>query len=131
MPRLVDDRMLGQWRALDALYVLKKLGCYVKLDVSFHPLKVKRTERYQVNVNGQDWELVLTGPKFWDTRANKGGGGAVDLTMHLLNLDFKGASRLLGTVLSDAPLPIVSIQPPHCSGQSNLRKCAGPKHGMA
>ena len=131
MTRLVDDRTLGQWRALDALYVLKKLGGYVQLDVSFHPLKVKRTERYHVNVNGQDWELVLTGPKFWDTRANKGGGGAVDLAMHLFNLDFKGALRLLCTVLSDVPQSIVGVQPPHCSGQSTLRKCEGPEHGMA
>jgi hypothetical protein len=102
MSKLVDDSTLEQWRSLDALFVLAALGCYAKRDVSFHPLKDRNTVRYHVNANGRDWELLLTGPKFWDTRAEKGGGGAIDLTMHLFKVDFKHALRMASAVLSPA-----------------------------
>jgi hypothetical protein len=103
MSRLVDDRTLEEWRQLDALFVLDKLGCYAKRDVSFRPVKASKTARYHVNANGRDWELLLTGPKFWDSRAGKGGGGALDLAMHLFALDFKRALLMLRTALIEAP----------------------------
>jgi hypothetical protein len=34
--------------------------------------------------------------KFFDTRAEKGGGGAIDLAMHLFRIDLKAATGLLG-----------------------------------
>jgi len=103
MQKLVDDRVLEHWRALDALVVLERLGCYAKRDVSFLPITAKNTARYHVNANGRDWELLITGAKFWDTRANKGGGGAVDLAMHLFAVDFKHALLMLHSALSDSP----------------------------
>ncbi|CAG9170825.1 hypothetical protein [Cupriavidus pinatubonensis] len=101
MSKLVDDQTLVEWRELDTLYVLKRLGCYAKRDISFHPIKAKGTVRYHVNANAHDWELLIAGPKFWDARANKGGGGAIDLAMHLFNLDFKHAVRMLRAALSE------------------------------
>ena len=35
--------------------------------------------------------------KFFDTRADKGGGGAIDLAMHLLRLDFVAAVKRLSS----------------------------------
>lgn len=111
MPKLVDDLTLEQWRTLDVLDVLEKLGCYAKRDVSFVPIKAKNTLRYHVNANGAEWELLVTGPKFWDTRREKGGGGAVDLTMHLFKLDFKNAVQFLRRALASAPTgPSVSAE---------------------
>lgn len=104
MARLVDDRTLEQWRALDALYVLTRLGCYTKRDVSFHPITATHTARYNVNANERDWELLLTGSKFWDTRAKKGGGGAIDLAIYLFGLDFKSALRMLAKALPETTL---------------------------
>lgn len=103
MGKLVDDQTLEQWRALDALFVLERLGCYIKRDTSFHPITAKDTARYHVHANGRDWELLITGPKFWDARANKGGGGAVDLAMHLFALDFKRALSMLRVALFSPP----------------------------
>lgn len=93
--RSVDNLTLERWRALDALLVLEKLGCYMKVNHTFEPLTAHNTQRYHVNADGQDFELLLQGPKFFDTRLQRGGGGAVDLVMHVRHVDFKGAAELL------------------------------------
>ncbi|WP_456805328.1 hypothetical protein [Cupriavidus sp. CP313] len=91
----MDNLALEHWRALDALQVLEKLGGYAKVDSTYEPVSAHDTKRYHVSINGRDFELLLQGPKFYDIRLARGGGGAVDLAMHLHNLDFKGATALL------------------------------------
>ena len=91
----VDSLTLGRWRELDALLMLEKLESYVKADDTFEPLSTHGTQRYHVNADGQDFELLLRGPKFFDVRLQRGGGGAVDLVMHVRQVDFKGATDLL------------------------------------
>jgi hypothetical protein len=131
MARLVDDRTLEQWRELDALFVLDRLGCYAKRDVSFHPIKARKTARYHVNANGRDWELLITGPKFWDTRADNGGGGAVDLVMHLFSLDFRRALRMLRTALPESSTTSPCSRPHDDSVLSIRDHLAGPNDGEA
>lgn len=91
----VDNLTLERWRALDALLVLEKLGCCAKADNSFEPLSALGTQRCHVNAEREDFELLLLGPKIFDTRLKRGGGGAVDLVMHVRHVDFKGATALL------------------------------------
>lgn len=93
--RAVDNLTLERWRALDAVGVLEKLGCYMKVDSTYEPVSSRDTQRYHISVNGRDFELLVRGPKFYDTRLARGGGGAVDLAMHLHSLDFKDATGLL------------------------------------
>jgi len=52
-----------------------------------------------VSVSGGVVELLATGSKWYDTRVEKGGGGAIDLAMHLLGLDFVSAVKKLETRL--------------------------------
>ena len=42
-----------------------------------------------------EFEILTTGTKWYDTRAKKGGGGAIDLAMHVLRLSFVDAVRRL------------------------------------
>jgi hypothetical protein len=91
----VDNSSLERWRSLDAVRVLQVIADHAKRDASFVPAKAANTQRWHASVSGQDFELLLTGPKFWDTRENVGGGGAVDLAMHVTRLKFKAAVRLL------------------------------------
>jgi len=93
--RSVDNSTLRHWRALDALSVLQKLECHLKADITFRPRDAQGTQRYHINANGRDFELLVCGPKFFDTRLKRGGGGAVDLVMHLHQVDFKTAADLL------------------------------------
>ncbi len=99
MRKVATDATLATWRALDATVVLERLGCYSKQDVSFRPVRAHGTLRFHVQVQGAEFELLLDGPKFFDSRANRGGGGALDLVMHLYGLDFKAAARRLQEVL--------------------------------
>ena len=92
----VDNTSLERWRTLKASQVLSAIAEYAKQDSTFTPAKDARTTRWHATVDGQDFELLCTGAKFWDCRAERGGGGAVDMAMYLLGLDFKSASALLG-----------------------------------
>ena len=98
MPRgIVDNSELARWRALPAADVLKALADHIKKDPDFIPISRQSASRWHVNIRGQEYEFLCDGPKFFDTRQKRGGGGAIDLVMYVFRLDFKGAvARLKG-----------------------------------
>jgi len=73
------------------------LAIHCKADPTYVPLKDPRTHRWHVLTVCGEFEILTTGPAKWfDTRAKKGGGGAIDLTMHLLQVPFvEAVNRLL------------------------------------
>lgn len=91
----VDNLSLSRWRSLNARAALCELADHIKEDRTYRPIGAVGTERLHVSAGGHDWELLVSGPKFFDTRTRQGGGGAVDLAMHLFGLPFKGAVSLL------------------------------------
>ena len=91
----VDNLTLLRWREMESIHVLRLLADHIKEDPSFHPRSSHRTTRWHVYVVGRDWEFLCTGPKFWDVRMGRGGGGAIDLVMHLYTIKFKAATTLL------------------------------------
>ncbi len=91
----VDNSELQRLRGLHALEVLDRLAMHVKFDRDFHPREAVSTRRVFVNAGGTDWELLIDGPKFYDTRTGKGGGGAIDLVMHLWRVPFRKAIAIL------------------------------------
>jgi len=63
---------------------------------NFRPQKDPRTARLYVTVGSSVIELVVTGVRWYDTRAKRGGGGGgIDLAMHLLRLSFVDAVKRL------------------------------------
>jgi hypothetical protein len=95
----IGQRELASLQGADAEITLLKLADHAKRDPSFNPISSKHTSRWHATVSGREYELLLTGSKFYDTRAKRGGGGAIDLAMHLYQLDFKMAVERLRTVL--------------------------------
>lgn len=93
--RAVDNSTLDRLRRVPVLICLKELGAYVKVDRDYVPTTAKTTQRVHVSVAGHDWELLVDGLKFYDTRAKNGGGGSVDLVMHLWGVPFKEAVKML------------------------------------
>ncbi len=97
--KAVDNLELERWRSMPALVVLKALADHIKQDPDFEPLSSRETTRWHVSIQGQDYEFLCTGAKFYDTRQQHGGGGAIDLIMHLYQLDFKRSVQRLRSVL--------------------------------
>lgn len=91
----MDNLSLARWRQLSAVDALRFLADYAKQDAAFNPRANEATTRWHVAAGGREFEFLCTGTKFFDTRAHKGGGGGVDLAMHLFDLDFKSAVKLL------------------------------------
>ena len=90
----VDNSTLSRWRDMESVAVLAALSDHIKPDSTFRPTSAHLCSQWTAYAAGRDWELLCTGPKFWDTRAACG-GGAVDLAMHLYRTSFKGAVALL------------------------------------
>ncbi len=91
----VDNASLLRWRSLDSVVVLLALADFAKQDNTYVPEKAAGSTRWHASVLGRDFELLLTGPKFWNTRERVGGGGAVDLSIHLTGFNFVKATALL------------------------------------
>lgn len=89
--RTVGHLTLERRRALDILLVQERLGC------SFESRGVQGTQCYQINGVGENFELLLRRPKFFEAQLQLGAGDAVDLVMHE-PFDFKGATDLLRTL---------------------------------
>lgn len=83
-------------RALAALQI------HVSVDSSYVPVKDPKSQRWVVTTTAATTELLVTGAKWYDTRARRGGGGCVDLVMHLLGLDFVAAVKQLSLSLAAA-----------------------------
>lgn len=66
--------------------VLEDLGYYVSRDAAFEPRKSKRTMSVFISKDPDVREFILTGEKWYDKRKEVGGGGAIDLVMHLEGL---------------------------------------------
>lgn len=88
--KTVDNSDLERWRDLPAATVLVAVTDYAKLDADFQ--SPSGSTLWHVAVGSVEYEIVCQGPKFFDTRAKVGGGGAVDLTMHLHGVGFKAAA---------------------------------------
>lgn len=95
MAASVDNSSLQRWQAMDAAETLQALAEWAKQDRSFRERTAKGTTRWHVCVQGKEYEVLCSGSKFFDLRQQTGGGGAVDLAMHLLGLTFKQAIRAL------------------------------------
>ena len=87
-------------RAMPLLKALDAMGVYAKQDASYEPMKNRDSSRYHLTANCQDYELLICREKWYDTRACKGGGGAIDLAMHLFSEPFNKALQRLDKAVS-------------------------------
>ena len=95
-----NNEMLARVRAMPLLQVLDKLRddgkLFYRRDLDFVPEKDRKTVRlFLSSSSGFAWEVLVTDLKWYDVRAAKGGGGGIDLVMHLLGVDFVAAVKLL------------------------------------
>jgi len=93
--RSFDAELFDALRSMTPQQTLDRLGLYWRRDPDFRPRSDPHTVRLYVAVGSGVFELVVTGVRWYDTRSEKGGAGAIDLTMHLLGLSFVDAVKRL------------------------------------
>lgn len=86
---------LTRLRELPVDDTLSLLATHAKLDPTYVPVKDDHSRRWHVCTACGEFEILTTGVKWYDTRARLGGGGAIDLTMHILGLSFVDAVKYL------------------------------------
>lgn len=64
----------------------------------------KRDRQDQAKWHTEQGSLSVTGPKFTNWRGGQGGGGAIDLVMHLAGVDFRAALQWLERHFATRPL---------------------------
>jgi hypothetical protein len=89
--RSFDPASLARLRALTSDEALAILAVYIKRDPDYVPRKNTSSSRWHVLSSRGDFEIITTGVKWFDMHARKGGGGAIDLAMHLEALSFVDA----------------------------------------
>lgn len=100
--------MTGPWTASDIqqarnvplLKALRHVCDYIKEDRDYVPRNERSgSRRFHVNCSKRDFRLILTGEKWIDeltdrNAGSRGGGGAIDLVMHLQGLSFVQAVKV-------------------------------------
>jgi hypothetical protein len=74
---------------------LRALAIHYKADSSYHSIKGTESRRWHVRTEYGEFEILTTGVKWYDPRAKVGGGGAIDLAMHILQVSFVDAVKIL------------------------------------
>lgn len=100
MRRSFSPAVLARLRDLASELVLSQVAIDLKVDPTFTPTKRPDSRRWHAHTTQGDFEILTTGAKWYDTRVHKGGGGAIDLTMHVLGLSFVGAVKYLTACLN-------------------------------
>lgn len=95
MRRAIDRAFLDRLRLMPAEDALALLATYLKRDPTFRPVKNAATRRWHALTDCGHFEILTTGVKWWDMRAKKGGGGAIDLAMHVEGISFVEAVERL------------------------------------
>ena len=77
----IDKSDLIRWESLKASVVLRALADYANEDASYAPRLNTRTARWHASADSKDFEILCTGPKFWDgwecvCKGNLRGGSA-------------------------------------------------------
>jgi len=93
--RSFPKALIDELQAFHVVGVLELLGVCWKRDPDYSPTKDKATARLYVSIGGGVVELLATGTKWYDVREKVGGGGAIDLVMHLFKVDFVSAVKQL------------------------------------
>lgn len=95
MRRSFEPSTLSQLRAMPSEVALALLAIDLKMDASFVPLKDSTSRRWHARTARGEFEILTTGMKWYDTRAKRGGGGAIDLAVYLCRLSFVDAVKSL------------------------------------
>lgn len=91
---------ISKARRVPLLKVLSYVSDYIKEDPDYTPRAPSTgSRRFQVNCQKRDFRLIITGERWLDELAQRGakvrgGGGGIDLAMHLTGMNFVQAVKV-------------------------------------
>jgi hypothetical protein len=91
----VQPEELAALRNMSLAAALESVGVYFKRDPSYRPRENGSSQRWHVTTDHRVIELIVTGAKWFDTQIGVGGGGSIDLVVHVKQVGFRQAVRLL------------------------------------
>lgn len=100
-----DDELITRFRVMTVEKAALLLGLYCKKDLHYESTTHKNSTCYHISKDGEVFEVIVTQLKWFSTRRGIGGGGAIDLTMHLYGEPFKAALDRLIKCQGRADLP--------------------------
>lgn len=100
-----DDGLVTCFREMTVEKAALLLGLYCKKDSHYESTTHKNSTCYHISKDGEVFEIVVTQLKWYSTRRGVGGGGAIDLTMHLYSEPFKAALARLIKCQRKADIP--------------------------
>lgn len=86
---------LNRLRAMSVEATLKLFNLPFRVDEDYRSYKNTDSKKLIVTIDSRQVELIITGEKWYDVESKRGGGGAIDLTMHLFREPFKAAAKRL------------------------------------
>jgi hypothetical protein len=95
MRKAIPATTLMRLRQMPGDTALQLLSLYCKADASYKPIRDPESRRWHVRTDCGEFEILMTGIKWYDPRAKIGGGGAIDLAMHILQVPFVDAVKVL------------------------------------
>lgn len=99
MAKRFSDAEIHSARNQDLETVLRFLGQYVTQDKTYVPKKNENSKLFVAEINGRRFSnLLITGERWFDLDAKKGGGGAIDLTMYVMKVCFVKAVKSLSAI---------------------------------
>lgn len=90
-----SEEELQRLREVPLLKALDALELHYQHDPDYKPRKSQESMRVIVSVKDLVYTLQFTGMRWYDMHSKEGGGGAIDLTMHLMQCEFLQAAKLL------------------------------------
>ena len=107
VPKDEEDRL----RNLPLLSVLDALGLYWKKDPTYAPRGNKSKIRIHLTIESSVREIIITGPKFYDTNDAKFSGGcAIDLVEKVKKCDYLPAIAVLRSIYKEVTNPQMELQ---------------------
>lgn len=98
MKKRFPDELIDKLRKISLEEVAEALSYYCKVDTRFVPIKDKKTKLYNIVTPRGEFHIIVTGEKWFDEQRKVGGGGAIDLIMHITKFDFVRSVKVLNDI---------------------------------
>lgn len=86
-----DEELITRFRVMTVEQTARVLGLYCKQDKDYESSHYRNSKCFHISKDGEVFEIIVSQLKWYSTHRRFGGGGGIDLTIHLYGESFKAA----------------------------------------